>query len=324
MSRRGPKSATSVQALAAGAAAPPGAAGDFADEIGHAGSKNALARLNAAMKEIKALAIAPMLQRAVDAIHADDHKTATEWSLKALEQDDQSGFAWYTLGIAREKAGDFTSSINAYESALRLLPDHAEVANDLGRLAFRMGMREHAEKLFRHFLTKHPGHLEALNNLVCAVRAQQRYEEAIEILKPVLMDHPQNAMLWNTMASVLAEQGDYATARIFLEEALRLSPDFHKARYNLANCLLMLGQSETGLAACDQALAMVRLEDERQMMRMARSNMLASLGRIGEAWDEYEARLHPQFGEVTHFVMKGPRWRPGVDLTGKTLLVLGE
>lgn len=319
MSRHEAQSATSGDTPTPGAAAR-----GFADELGQAGSQDALARLNAAMKEIKALAAAPMLRRAVDAIRADDPKTATEWALKALEKDDQNGFAWYTLGIALEKAGDFASSISAYESALRLLPDHADVANDLGRLAYRMGMRAHAEKLFRHFLAKHPDHPEAINNLVCAVRAQQRHDEAIDILKPVLMRNQNSAMLWNTMASVVVEQGDYATARVFLDEALRLQPEFHKARYNLANCLLMLSQTEAALEACDRALATVRAEDERQMMLMARATILAGLGRLGEAWDAYEARLHPQFSEVTHFVMKGPRWQPGVDLKGRTLLVFGE
>lgn len=325
MSRQGPHSATSVQALSAAASpAPAAAARIIADELGEAGSKDALARLNEAMAEIKALAIAPLVQRAVDAIRGDDHKTATEWALKALEKDDQSGFAWYTLGIAREKAGDFASSISAYESALRLLPDHAEVANDLGRLAFRMGMHPQAEKLFRHFLARHPDHAEAVNNLACAVRAQQRYEEAIGILKPMLLSSPKSAMLWNTMGSVVAEQGDYATAAVFFQEAVQLEPGFFKARYNFGNCLLMLEQTEGALEACDEALAGVRAEDERQMMRMARSNMLASLSRIGEAWDEYECRLHPRFAEVTHFVVNRPRWQPGIDLKGKTLLVVGE
>jgi tetratricopeptide (TPR) repeat protein len=324
MPRHRQQSATSVQALAGGAAAAKPRTPEIADELGHAGSKDALARLNAAMADIKALAIAPLIQRAVDAIRDDDAQAATEWSLKALEKDDQSGFSWYTLGIAREKAGDFASSVSAYESALRLLPDHAEVANDLGRLAFRMGMPQQSEQLFRHYLVRHPGHPEAVNNLACAVRAQQRYEEAIEILKPVLLEAPENAMLWNTMGSVVSEQGDYATAMVFFQEAVRLEPNFFKARYNLGNCLLMLENTPAALEACDAALADVRAEDERQMMRMARSTMLMTLGRLGEGWDEYECRIHPQFAEVTHFIAEQPRWQPGAALKGKTLLVIGE
>ena len=124
-------------------------------------------------------------------------------------------------------------------------------------------------------------------------------DEAIATLKPVIERLPDRAMLWNTMGSVVNEQGDYATAAVFFEEALRLDPAFHKARYNLSNCLLMLEQTETALEACDIALSGVRQEDERQMMRMARSTILAGLGRLGEAWDEYECRLHPAFADVT-------------------------
>ena len=322
MSRRGPLSATSAEALAS--AAPAARPREIVDEIGHAGSNAALARLKAAMAEVKAMATAPMIQRAIDAVRADDPQTATEWALKALERDERNGFAWYILGIAREKANDYAASVRAYESALALIPDHGEVANDLGRLAFRMGMHQQAEKLFRHYLAGHPNHAEAVNNLTCAVRAQQRYDEAIAILKPALMAEPENAMLWNTMGSVVAEQGDYATARLFFEESLRLQPDFFKGRYNLSNCLLMLGETEAALAACDSALASVRAEDERQMMRMARMTMLAGLGRLGEAWDEYECRTHPNFAEVTQFLIPRPRWAPGMDLAGKTLLVVGE
>lgn len=310
------------EALASAAPAP--AARAIADELGQAGSRDALTRLTAAMAEIEALAVAPMVKRAADAIQAHDPTAATEWALKALQRDNRNGFAWYILGIARERLGDFASSVSAYESALRLIPDHGEVANDLGRLAFRMGMHQQAEKLFRHALASHPGAAEPLNNLACAVRAQQRYDEAIGILKPALLVEPENAMLWNTMGSVVAEQGDYATARVFFEEAVRLQPEFSKARYNLANCLQMLGEAEAALAACDLALAAVQAEDERQMMRMARSTMLACLGRLGEAWDEYESRTHPNFAEVTHFLIERPRWEPGADLGGKTLLVVGE
>ena len=324
MSRRGQLSASSAEALAGAGPVPVARSREIADELGHAGSNAALARLNAAMAEVQAMATTPMIQRAVEAVRVDDPKTATEWVLKALERDERNGFAWYILGIAREKAGDFAASVRAYESALALIPDHAEVANDLGRLAFRMGMHQQAEKLFRHYLAGHPNHAEALNNLTCAIRAQQRYEEAIAILKPALMAEPENAMLWNTMGSVVVEQGDYATARLFFEEALRLQPAFFKGRYNLSNCLLMLGETEAALAACDGALAGVRAEDERQMMRMARMTMLAGLGRLGEAWDEYECRTHPNFTEVTHFLIARPRWAPGMDLAGKTLLVVGE
>ena len=321
MSRQALPSATSAQALQTAAPTP---ARLTADSLGKSGSSDALAQLNSAISELKALSAAPMLQRAVEAIRAEDAKTACDWALKALEQDERSGFGWYLLAIALERAGDFASSIQAYESALKLLPDHAEIANDLGRLAFRLGMTPQAEGLFRHFLTRYPEHPEGSNNLACAVRDQGRHSEAVEILRPAIVKAPEIAMLWNTMGTVVADQGDFNNALVFFQEALRLDPTFPKARYNLGNAKLLLGDAEGAIVDCEAAVTGVLAEDERQMMRLARSTILMALGRIGEGWDEYEARLHPQFNERTQFMFDGPRWAPGCDIEGKTLLVVGE
>jgi len=321
MPRKAQLSATSAHALQA---APPAPARVAADGMGQAGSTEALNRLNGAIKDLKALSVAPLLQRAVDAIRAEDHATACEWALKALQQDERSGYGWYLLAIARERAGDFASAVSAYEMALKLLPDHGEVANDMGRLAFRLGMGSQAEKLFRHFLARYPDHPDGANNLACAIRDQGRAQEAIEILRPAIMKTPDVPMLWNTMGSVLADAGDFTTAQVFFTEALRLDPKFPKARYNLGNAKLMEDDAEGALADCEAAMADATAEDDRQMMRLARSTILLDLGRTGEGWDDYEARLHPQFSNSTQFSIDAPLWEPGMDLAGKSLLVMGE
>src|SRR6476646_3140463 len=129
MSRQALPTATSAIALQAGALqfAAPTPQALTSDSIGEAGSAAALAKLNRAVAELKALAIAPMLQRAIDAIRAEDAQTAYEWAVKALEQDEHSGLGWYLLGIALERASDFPNSIRAYEAALKLLPEHGDV-----------------------------------------------------------------------------------------------------------------------------------------------------------------------------------------------------
>jgi Flp pilus assembly protein TadD len=291
---------------------------------GEAGSADQLAKLNAAIAELKALAIAPMLQRAIEEIRAENPKSAYDWAIKALEHDEHSGVGWYLLAIALERGGDFTSSIRAYEAAVKLLPDHNDVACDLGRLALRMGMKPQAEELFRQFLTRYPDDPEACNNLVCAIRDQGRHDEAIETLRPAILKTPDNAMLWNTMGTIVSDQGDFTNAKLFFEEALRLQPNFPKARHNVASALLMLGDPEAALGHNDASMAEVKAEDDRQMMRLARSTILMCAGRIGEGWDEYESRVHPQFNGRTAFAVDRPRWEPGMDIAGKSFLVVGE
>lgn len=291
---------------------------------GDSGSRAALDRLNAAVAELKAVAVQPLLQQAVAALQADDFKTGGDLAIRALEMDERSGFGWYLLAIARERAGDFGLSVKCYESALALIPDHAEVANDLGRLAYRMGMVGTAEKLFIHYLASHPESFEAANNLACAVRDQGRFAEAIEILRPAIHATPGSALLWNTLGTVIGEEGDPATSTTFFDEALRLDPLFSKARYNRGNARLSRGDRQGALEDCETAMAAQMAPDERLMMELARSTILMALGRVGEGWDAYEARLQPAFADVTHYLIDRPKWTPESDLTGRTLLVIGE
>ena len=292
--------------------------------VGESGSRPALERLNAAVKELKALAVQPLLRRAVEALQAEEPMPAAELALKALEQDEQNGHAWYVLAIARDKSGDFKSALRCYDAAFKLLPDQVEIANDLGRLAYRMGMKPIAEQLFLRYLERYPDSPDGANNLACAIRDQNRYGEAIDILKRIIKANPENGLLWNTLGTVLSEQGDFETSITFFDEALRCDDGLFRSRYNRGNAKLPLGDIKGALEDCEAAMALVQLGDESAMMRLARSTILLNLGRIGEGWDAYEARLEPQFADVTNFMIDRPRWTPDDDLEGKSLLLMGE
>jgi len=318
-----PRSSAKSSASAAALGSASGAVAR-APDLGDGAQPAALAKLEGAIAELKALAVVPLLRRALDAIRADDARAGAEWALKALQQDERSGWGWYLLAVARERAGDFANSLKAYQAALTLLPDQSEVANDLGRLAYRMGMKDVAEQLFRRYLTARPDCLEAINNLACAVRDQGRSADAIEILRDAIKLNPADPQLWNTLGTVVCEQGDVSAAMTFYEEAMRLDPGFAKARYNRGNASLALGDLDAALADCEAAMAAASAEDDRLMMQLARSTIRIAQGRIGEGWDDYEARLDPRFAGVTLFLIDAPLWTPGTALTGKTFVLMGE
>ena len=292
--------------------------------MGAAGSASTLARLNAAVAELKALSIQALLQQGVDALGAERPKAAAEAALKALEQDERCGHAWYVLAVAREKAGDFKGSLQCYEAALQLLPNEAEIANDLGRLAYRLGMKPLAEQLFIRYLEHQPTSIEGANNLACALRDQNRYVEAIDVLKAAIGAHPAVAQLWNTLGTVLSEQGEFETAVTFFDEAVRCDPKMFRARYNRGNARLSIGDAAGADEDNAAALKAVTAPDEAAMMRLARSTILLVNGEIGAGWDAYEARLEPQYADVTHFMIDRPQWTPEADLEGRSLLLMGE
>jgi tetratricopeptide (TPR) repeat protein len=292
--------------------------------MGDSASEAALARLNLAIADLKALSVAPLLQDAVAAIRAGDSPRASELAIQALQVDERNGHGWHVLAIAREQCGDFKSSIQAYESALALLPAHADVANDLGRLAFRMGMTVLSVQLFNAYRVTNPDCPEGANNLACALRDLHDFQGAIDVLKPAIEANPTVAMLWNTLATVLIARGDTAAAMPFLEEALRLKPDFAKARYTRSKARLEFGDFEGALADCDLAIEHAEIDSDRSMMRFARAQTLLVGGRVAEGWDAYEARFDDQFAGALHIVIDRPRWTPESDLKGKSMLLVGE
>lgn len=319
------------QSTAASPSAPGASDGDApkgvriaGDVVGQAGSPQALARLSAALSELKALQVRPILERAVAALQANDAKAGGDLALKALELDEQNGYAWYLLAIARESLSDFKSSLECYEAALQLMPSQTDIANDLGRLAARMGMSSVAEQLFRMFIADHPGNMDAHNNLACVVRDQNRSDEAIEILRAAIMRAPDRASLWNTLGTVLSERGDALESMPFFDEACRLDPRHSKARYNRSTALLALGDCAAALRDCEAALRGRLAEYERAMMGLARGTMKLASGDLAAGWDGYEERLSIHYADATNFLIDRPQWTPQTDLAGKSILVMGE
>jgi tetratricopeptide (TPR) repeat protein len=290
---------------------------------GDAASPEATVRLKAAVDGLKAAATRPVLEQAVAAIKRGDWKGGGDRALEALGIDERSGLAWWLLAISRDKAGDLKSALSCYEAALQLLPEHDAIANDLGRLAFRLGQKDVAERLFTHYLAAHPGHPEAANNLACALRDQQRFDEAIDVLKPTLAAHPDSVLMWNTLGTVVNERGDIDEAITFYGEALRLDPKFARARYNRGNARLTNGELDGALEDVEAGLAAADAED-RPMMRLALALALIARGDLERGWAEYEVRNDPAYSDATRFLIERSRWAPDTDLAGKTLLVVGE
>jgi len=292
---------------------------------GDSASKDALARLRREVAAARATqASLPHLKRALAAIGANDFKRGLELARKAAQADPGNVLAHHLSAIAHEKLGDWLASIEAYEKALAIKPDSPEIANDLGRLAFRMNMLPQAEALFRYHLSMRPNAPESANNLGCVLRDQMRYDEAIDVLKPAIQAHPDRALLWNTLGTVLTDMDQADQAVIFFTECLRLDPRHAKARYNRSNLLFAMGDTEQALEDCRVAYEETKVPDEKATIRIALATMQLASGDLSQGWESYEARLSPDFHDPVHFLAQGQGWRPFDDIEGKHLLLIGE
>jgi tetratricopeptide (TPR) repeat protein len=295
----------------------------LAGAVGDSASAEAIEQLKRTAQQIKNNENAKAVAQAIQAIHLRDYAKADKLALKLLKKDEHLGLGWHILAIAREKQGDFASSLRSYEAALKLLADHGSVAGDLGRLAFRMNMPEIAAQFFAHYRLAKPHDVEGANNLACALRELNREGEAIEVLKAAIGANPEAALLWNTLGTVLCNIGDAAGSLVFFDEALRLQPDLSKAYHNRAFAKLDLGQIEQALADCDAAIKAPDSPEDLAMMQFAQATILLSLGRLAEGWEAYEARFAPALTHAPRFQIPGTRWS-GQDLSGKALMISAE
>lgn len=117
-------------------------------------------------------------------------------------------------------------------------------------------------------------------------RAQRRPDLAIANYAQALIQDPESVSAFNNYGNVLREMGFPDRAQPFLEHAIRLNPVHETARFNLAVCFLLMGNYKRG-------------------------------------WPAYEDRWEFEHlkGSLPNFTQ--PRWK-GEDVTGKTILVLGE
>jgi tetratricopeptide (TPR) repeat protein len=265
------------------------------------------------------------LKAALASVRMGDYAGGANRALQVLKLDERNGVAWHVLAICQEKAGHLAHALTAYDAALKLMPEDANIAHDLGRLAQRLGHLEIAEKLMLKFLAAEPGHVEGTNNLACVMRDQKRYDEAIDTLRNLIQIEPVEPTLWNTLGTVLSDQGQVQESLTFFDEALRIDPGFAKARYNRANARQPLGDHEGALEDLEAAIPGADTPYERAMMTMAMALTLMGMGRLKEGFETYEVRLDPELTEAMHVVVDCPRWDPGSeDITGKRLLVVGE
>ncbi len=292
--------------------------------FGDSGSGEALRILNEQTAHIKQRDTLVALREAMLRFRDGDWEGGGELALKALHVDEKCGEAWHFLAIAREKCNDLPTALTCFETALRLTPDNPYIANDLGRLAYRLGIQDMAQKFFRYFLEKVPGHCEAINNLATVLREDSRYDEAIDLLRDALHANPNDPQLWNALGTVVTAQGDLDNAIIFYQESLRHDPEYVHAIYNYAGLEAFLGDPSVALSMNMKALPKFTDPANIRTCKMSIAFCHMLLRDYDAAWKWYTSREDDSNLDKMHFLIDRPRWQQGDHLRGKRIFVSAE
>ena len=137
------------------------------------------------------------------------------------------------LGNLRDQ-GKFEEAVEAYNKALSIKPDLAEVYNNLGNAFRDQDKFEEAIEAYNKALTIKPDYAEAYNNLGNAFRDRGKLEEAIEAYNKALSIKPDYAEAHNNLGNALQNQGKLDEASASYERAVIIKPDFAEAHRHLS------------------------------------------------------------------------------------------
>jgi tetratricopeptide (TPR) repeat protein len=224
--------------------------------------------------------------------------------------------------------GRLADAERLYRRILQQQPNHASAMHHLGVVAQQSGHLHDAVELMRRSIELDPATVAYRKNLAQALRSAMRFSDARDVLAEILASSPDDPFVRHEYGLILDKLGQYEqaiaeyhrTLRILLSSTNRDTHLIARTYVNLGFTLARLARNEEALAAATEA---VKFRNDYALAHMNRADTLVRLGRLAEAWPEYEWRW-----KQTSFTDKWPDYpQPvwdGSPLNGKTLLLWHE
>jgi serine/threonine protein kinase len=171
-----------------------------------------------------------------DLIEIYDDLIGEKYVIKGRKEN-LSAVDWYNKGFSYANLGLFEKAEEAYRSAIRLRPNHADTHNNLGILLGNLKRIAEAEREYREAIRINPNFAEAhtnlgnlLDNLKRVEEAEREYREAIRINSNYAEVHYNLGNLLDNLKRVEEAEREF-------REAIRINPNYAEAHINLGNLL---------------------------------------------------------------------------------------
>lgn len=240
---------------------------------------------------LDALSLAQRMAFAVSCFERQDFAQAEQCCRSILEVEPTSFDALHLLAVIRlqldKSEASLKESLAWLQAARDLLPDHADVHNNLGSTY--------------QFLNQVQA---ALDSFAEAIRLRPHYVEAI-----------------NNRGNLLKQIHHYEAALAEYDAAIRIKPDYPSPYYNRGVVLEALSQLDAALASYEAA---IRFKPDYSLAHWNRSLLLLMRGRFEEGWPSYEWRWQTKEMQAHRRAYTQPRWSGQESLQNKTILVYSE
>ena len=234
---------------------------------------------------------------------------------------DANPFEWLKRAQECQTSGHHPEALEAYRRFLELRPDHAGAWADLGGLLMNLDRLPEALEACSRAMDLDPALPYARVNLACTIMKQGRLEEARGLLLGVRREHPERLDARLALSECLIRLKAPTAALAEAEGALKLDPTNATAY----NHLIHIHSRYARWQELEETIARrLRVVPGCPSARMERAFLHLLLGRLPEAWDEYETRFEvPDLVVSVVDTLGKPRWE-GQPFPDQTLLLHWE
>jgi tetratricopeptide (TPR) repeat protein len=195
------------------------------------------------------------------------------------------------------QVGVWRDSETLWKHALRVTPNSAIAAYNLGKVYEVSGKPQDSVDLYRRAVSINPTYADAHYNLARLLAKHGMVDEAISHYREAIKFRPNDAETHNNLGQLLAMNGDVAAALSEYRQVLALDPQFAKTYFNLGRSFVLSGSPEKAIDNFQQAL---KLEPGVAEVHVALADAYAQLGSIDEAIVQLDAavKLRPEMAEA--------------------------
>ena len=185
---------------------------------------------------------------------------------QALNDDPQSAEALYGIGSVYLNQNRNAAAREIFERCVKLRANYPETLpdawNNLGVLATREGRIAESIDNFQKALKLNPQHLLSLDNLGNAYRLEKRWDDARQVLERALELAPDDPEANYSLGMVFAQTNDTAKAYEHLQRALKSRPVYPEALNNLGVLYLVTRRRDDAVASFEQCIRVAPTFDQ--------------------------------------------------------------
>jgi tetratricopeptide (TPR) repeat protein len=288
-------------------------------------------------------------------LHSKQLDHAVAWLSRAIAREPKTLYLT-TLGTALLQLGRRDEALGAFDTAIRLRPDDADLWCNRALALNELKRPLDAIASFQHALKLDPRHLDAANKAALLLHHVGRYEAALVHFNQCDELQPGHFQTLHLRADTLAKLRRFEEALADRQRAHAVDPGNADGCVGLGNSLAALGRYEEALPWFDRALALranvafglrskaIALEQLGRYREAGESYRRASLEHPGDAESEWNLALlqllHGDFAggwagreaarwKIPTLVALYPRlsrplWRGVEPIEGKTILVVPD